>query len=133
MEPACSIGLIAFESDEEAKYPGFISRYALDDAGLAVLSGVRAVKLVVQRSEVSEQKSTLTLQAVSHVDCECPLGTKEVVYKGSSAGISKFITRTKELGCFVWILSTPNFEVRALVGYGTQKVIDKKVTHRTLH
>lgn len=127
--PTCTVGLVAFDSSPSSHYPAFVCRYR-SDLGADVLTDVELVFL--EADPFGDGVARIILNTIGHIHCECAAETKEYFCEVSAGTVVKFFNRLADTKCFVWMISTPSFEIRALVEQRSQRIIKRETTDRVL-
>ena len=129
-DPVCSVGLISFQSDADLLFPTFITRF---DTDLAIKLVDKAERADLKVSPDRVDSSEISLAAHFHVQCKCIPVTTRFLHRTSPATIINFFGRLAATKCFIWLMSTPSFEIRLLVQTSDGTVVKRYERERVLH
>jgi hypothetical protein len=119
----CSLTLVTSDSQPDAAFPAFTARFATDDV-VDIFDRAKEVSLLVE--PVGDNRSSIRLTASGKSIFSFSFETK-------TEKAEEFHSYVDRAACFVWIISTPSYEGRALIRIDTHEVVTKHIHERTLH
>jgi hypothetical protein len=125
---ACTLTLVNTEGKPKVMTPAFTACYTDDDA-MDQLEGADVVRLEIH--PLTKARSEVRLITVSDSDKHPKVVTTP--YSLTAGGADSFYDHVTECQQFLWIVSTPSYEGRALIDASTNTILTKQIVERTLH
>lgn len=119
----CSLTLVGSDTQPGAAFPAFTACFPSDTV-IKIFEKAKAISLKIE--EVSEGRSSIRLIASGKE-------TSSFSFETQTKNAQEFSSYVDQAACFIWIVSTPSFEGRALIRVDTSEVVTRHVSERTLH
>lgn len=127
----CTLTLVSGNERPGIMLPAFTFKYNTDQV-IELFDLAEAARL--DYLAVSNECANILLTTYTHVHCDCG-NTEEtrIQHSVDPESAQSFFKSVATSECFIWIVSTPSFEGRALVDTRTNDIVTKDVFERSLH